>query len=116
MALEQPICHEWGRMSEDISEPGFWNVELVLRPPRRRGGEEWLTLGGATHPPSDCSLRRGSPGEPRAPAAAERKLGGSISAESGVTPRRSFSLNIFRQDGERLKDLALSYVHGPIIQ
>lgn len=61
-----------------------------------------------SRPPSDCSLRSGSPGEPRAPAAAERKLGGNISAESGLTPRRSFSRNIFRQDGERLKDLALS--------
>lgn len=61
-----------------------------------------------TNTPSGCSFRRGSPGEPRAPAAAERKLGGNISAESGVTPRRSFSRNIFRQEGERLKDLALS--------
>lgn len=39
---------------------------------------------------------------------AVRKLAGSISAESGLTPRRSFSRNIFRQDGERLKVLALS--------
>lgn len=74
-------------------------------PTLRKGGRA-AVLG--SRPPSGCSLRRGSPGEPRAPAAAERKLGGNISAESGVTPRRSFSRNIFRQDGERLKDLALS--------
>lgn len=31
-----------------------------------------------------------------------RKLAGSVSAESEVTPRRSFSLNIFLQDGDRV--------------
>lgn len=31
-----------------------------------------------------------------------RKLAGNVSAESEVTPRRSFSLNIFLQDGERV--------------
>lgn len=30
-----------------------------------------------------------------------RKLAGRVSAESEVTPRRSFSLNIFLQEGER---------------
>lgn len=43
---------------------------------------------------------------------AVRKLAGSISAESGLTPRRSFSRNIFRQDGERLNVLALSCEAG----
>lgn len=31
-----------------------------------------------------------------------RKLAGRVSAESEVTPRRSFSLNIFLQEGERV--------------
>jgi len=31
-----------------------------------------------------------------------RKLAGRVSAESEVTPRRSVSLNIFLQEGERL--------------
>lgn len=31
-----------------------------------------------------------------------RKLAGSVSEESDVTPRRSFSRNIFLQDGERV--------------
>lgn len=31
-----------------------------------------------------------------------RKLAGNVSAESEVTPRRSFSLNIFLQDGDRV--------------
>lgn len=31
-----------------------------------------------------------------------RKLAGSVSAESEVTPRRSFSLNIFLHDGDRV--------------
>lgn len=37
-----------------------------------------------------------------------RKLAGRVSAESEVTPRRSFSRNIFLQDGERLKVFAPS--------
>lgn len=80
----------------------------VVSPPTPKKGRGAEAVPFSIRPPSGCSLRRGSPGEPRAPAAAERKLGGNISAESGVTPRRSFSRNIFRQDGERLKDLALS--------
>lgn len=31
-----------------------------------------------------------------------RKLAGNVSEESDVTPRRSFSRNIFLQDGERV--------------
>lgn len=31
-----------------------------------------------------------------------RKLAGRVSAESEVTPRRSFSRNIFLQEGERV--------------
>lgn len=38
-----------------------------------------------------------------------RKLAGSVSAESEVTPRRSFSLNIFLQDGDRVNVFVPSY-------
>lgn len=37
-----------------------------------------------------------------------RKLAGNVSEESEVTPRRSFSLNIFLQEGERVKVLVPS--------
>lgn len=37
-----------------------------------------------------------------------RKLAGRVSAESEVTPRRSFSLNIFLQEGERVNVLVPS--------
>lgn len=38
-----------------------------------------------------------------------RKLAGRVSEESEVTPRRSFSLNIFLQEGERLNVLVPSW-------
>ncbi len=38
-----------------------------------------------------------------------RKLAGNVSEESEVTPRRSFSLNIFLHDGDRVNVLAPSY-------
>lgn len=41
-----------------------------------------------------------------------RKLAGSVSAESEVTPRRSFSRNIFLQEGERVKVFAPSCRHN----
>ena len=52
----------------------WWNVEVVSPPTPKKGrGAEAVPF--SIRPPSGCSLRRGSPGEPRAPAAAERKLG-----------------------------------------
>lgn len=59
--------------------------------------------------PSGCTLRSWALGEAMA---ALRKLGGSISAESGLTPRRSFSRNILRHEGDRLNVLVLSWGEG----
>lgn len=45
-----------------------------------------------------------------------RKLAGKVSAESEVTPRRSFSLNILLHDGERVKVLVPSWRDNEIQQ
>lgn len=70
-----------------------------------------------SHSPSLWTFLRVTEGVEMAEA---RKLAGRVSAESEVTPRRSFSLNIFLQEGERVNvldpswqtDTACEHKHG----
>lgn len=62
-----------------------------------------------SHSPSLWTFLRVTEGVEMAEA---RKLAGRVSAESEVTPRRSFSLNIFLQEGERVNVLVPSWQTG----
>lgn len=70
-----------------------------------RGAEQMWTWerrcqrSGGSYSPSLWTFLRVTEGVEMAEA---RKLAGRVSAESEVTPRRSFSLNIFLQEGERV--------------
>lgn len=79
--------------------------------------DSWRRLAGPAGSPSLWTfLRVTAGGVARGVASAEaRKFAGSVSAESEVTPRRSFSRNIFLQDGERLKVLVPS-CHTPQVR
>ena len=77
---------------------------VVTRVTRR----SWVWVKGETRRGSSPSLwtfRRVTEGVEMAEA---RKLAGSVSEESEVTPRRSFSLNIFLQEGDLVKVLVPS--------
>lgn len=59
----------------------------------------WKTYESSDLSPSLWTFLRVTDGVEMAEA---RKLAGNVSEESEVTPRRSFSLNIFLHDGDRV--------------
>lgn len=97
----------------------MWATQVFTHRPRRTLGAQsswtnvsmWVKVSQVmgSYSPSLWTFLRVTEGVEMAEA---RKLAGRVSAESEVTPRRSFSLNIFLQEGERVNVLVPSWQMG----